>query len=105
MRSSGPKVSQWAATSQRTDLSAARSAAEAVAIIAASSADGRPDLLWGRDFRDALWPDRPHRELLDAALPGRAVALVSTDLHTLWLSSAALQRAGVEHETGVLREP
>ena len=60
--------------------------------------------MWGRNFRDALWPDRPHRELLDAAMPGRAVALVSADLHTLWLSSAAQQRAGLDHESGVLRE-
>ena len=101
MRDRHVHVTQWAATTQRVDLSAAGSAADAVAIIA--TADG-PDLLWGRNFRDALWPDRPHRGLLDAALPGRAVALVSADLHTLWLSSAALQRAGIEHETGVLRE-
>lgn len=62
------------------------------------------ELVVGAGFRDALWPDKPHKELLQRALPGRAVALFSADLHTLWLSPAALKLIGREHPTGVLLE-
>ena len=60
LRDSHVHVTQWAATAQRVDLATAASAAEAAATIATVADDG-PDLVWGRNFRDALWPDRPHR--------------------------------------------
>ena len=99
-------IEQWAIGLQRVDLAGATSAAMAAELAATGSAAlaGTGDLLWGRNFRDGLWPDAPHRDLLDRVLPGRAVALVSNDLHSIWLSTAALELIGVRHPTGLLRE-
>jgi hypothetical protein len=56
----------------------------------------------GYGFRDALWPDAPHKDLLAA---GRPVVLVSNDLHSAWLNAAALARFGYDgHPDGLLRE-
>ena len=108
-------ATQWALVSRRLDLSAAESAADAVAIVAerlrqgvaasdvTDNADAGP--LVGYGFRDGLWPDAPHRGLLDAVTGERAVILVSADLHCCWLNSAALAEHGrAEHPTGLLRE-
>ncbi|GAA4156423.1 amidohydrolase family protein [Gryllotalpicola daejeonensis] len=105
---------QWAQSSRRVQLGEAQSAADAAAMLA-SYADAHPDGdLVGVGFRDALWPDVPHFELLDEALshgdigddgPERRVVAVSADLHTVWLNSAALKAHGFrEHPSGVLRE-
>ncbi len=98
---------QWATFRRRINLDAARSATEAIELLLAHLL-ARPgqvqELVVGVGFRDALWPDKPHKDLLQRALPGRAVALFSADLHTLWLSPAALRLIGREHPTGVLLE-
>lgn len=100
-------LTQWAVALQRFDLSAATSAAGAVAMTVRAArgrtGPGAP-VLHGYGFRDGLWRDAPHKDLLEAALPGRAVALVSNDLHCVWLSPAALSLIGVDHPTGILRE-
>ncbi|MGW6459730.1 amidohydrolase [Streptomyces sp. NPDC055078] len=97
---------QWAGVRRRLDLSGAGSARAA-----ADAADGRAgtlppgEPLIGYGFRDGLWPDAPHKDLLDALVPARPALLISMDLHTAWLNSAAL--AAVErgdHPTGLLRE-
>jgi predicted amidohydrolase YtcJ len=108
-------ATQWALVSRRLDLSAAESAADAVGIVAerlrhegalsdpTGEADAGP--LVGYGFRDGLWPDAPHRGLLDAVTGSRSVILVSGDLHCCWLNSAALAQHGrAEHPTGLLRE-
>jgi predicted amidohydrolase YtcJ len=98
---------QWAASRRRISLADAGSAAEAVTLLVERSGAlaARPDeLLSAIGFRDGLWADQPHKDLLERALPGRAVALSSNDLHTLWLSPAALALVGVDHPTGVLIE-
>ncbi len=97
-------MNQWAIGQQRVDLAGAPSAAAAAAVVGRLARRDDAQVLWGRNFRDGLWPDVPHRALLDAAAPGRAVALVSNDLHCVWLSSAALTLIGVEHPTGLLQE-
>jgi predicted amidohydrolase YtcJ len=94
---------QWASSRQRVSLAAATSAAHAVSLIAAT----RPEpavLCQGANLHLALWPDRPHKTLLDRALPDQPVALFGNDLHTLWLSSAAMRLIGVDHPTGVFIE-
>jgi predicted amidohydrolase YtcJ len=100
-------VVQWATFRRRINLDAARSATEAIELFLAHLL-ARPaptaELVVGVGFRDGLWPDKPHKDLLQRALPGRAVALFSADLHTLWLSPAALRLIGREHPTGVLLE-
>ncbi|HEX6360922.1 amidohydrolase [Actinophytocola sp.] len=94
---------QWASFQQRVSLGSARSAAHAAELIAA--ADTTPGvLLQGANFQPALWPDSPHKTMLDRALPDQPVALFSGDLHTLWLSSAAMRLVGVDHPTGVFIE-
>ncbi|WP_285705862.1 amidohydrolase family protein [Microtetraspora sp. NBRC 16547] len=91
---------QWAEARRRIDLSGARSAREAAELV-------RPhlrstELTMGYGFRDALWPDEPDGSLLPADLPA---VLISNDLHTAWLSAAALALVGRGgHPTGVLRE-
>ena len=98
--------SQWAQTARRLDVSTAVSAV-GTAILVAERAAAIPvgESLIGFGFRDALWPDAPRRELLDAAAGAISVVLVSGDLHSCWLNSMALARYGfADHPTGLLCE-
>lgn len=97
---------QWVLTSRRLDLSRARSAAEAVALVAErAAATPEGEAIIGSGFRDGLWPDAPHRAALDAVSGSHSVILVSGDLHACWLNSVALAEAGhADHPTGLLRE-
>ncbi|MGP3914425.1 amidohydrolase [Nonomuraea sp. 10N515B] len=100
---------QWTLARQRLDLSGASSAAQAVRLVAERLRAKPPEAglpLVGYGFRDALWPDTPHRDLLDAVTPSDvAVVLVSGDLHCCWVNSAAARRYGhADHPTGILRE-
>ncbi|ALG08105.1 amidohydrolase [Kibdelosporangium phytohabitans] len=97
-------MTQWASSRRRIPLTQARSAAEVVGIVAGASTVKPGELVMGHGFRDGTWPDVPHKDLLERALPGQPVALFSNDLHTLWLSPAALRLIGREHPTGVLLE-
>ncbi len=99
---------QWAQVSRRLDVSSATSAAALAALVAAQL-DGDPDPdspLVGYGFRDALWPDAPSIEVLDAATgPSLPVVLVAADLHCAWLNSAALRAYGHPGAAGgLLRE-
>jgi predicted amidohydrolase YtcJ len=100
--------SQWAQTSRRLDVSAATSAAATAELVAGRLAaiPAQPgDRLVGFGFRDGLWPDVPSAALLDAASGAVPVVLVSGDLHSCWLNSAALAVYGFAgHQTGLLRE-
>lgn len=100
-------MEQWALVRQRLDLSAASSASEVVDLVRRRITEHRPadrDLVVGYGFRDALWPDEPTAGLLDD-LGGLPVALVSGDLHSMWLNSAGLALVGQpDHSTGFLRE-
>ena len=99
---------QWSLSRGRLDLSRAGSAAEVVRLVgqrvrSAPPADGLT--LEGFGFRDGLWPDAPHRDLLDAVAPEVPVVLASGDLHCGWVNSSAARRYGVpDHPTGLLRE-
>jgi predicted amidohydrolase YtcJ len=99
---------QWALARGRLDLSRAESAAEAVRLVGERLQSDPPAFgltLEGYGFRDGLWPDVPHRDLLDAVAPDVSVVLASGDLHCGWVNSVAAQRHGVaDHPTGVLRE-
>ena len=100
--------SQWSQTARRLDVSEATSAQAAADLVAtrlAAAPAGGHDRLVGFGFRDALWPDAPSRALLDAAAGPVPVVLVSGDLHSCWLNSAALAVYGFAgHQTGLLRE-
>ena len=100
-------LEQWAAARRRIDVSTARSAAEAAAMIAAAvrSAAVEPDtVVMGHGFRDALWSAPPGAALLDDVLPGRAVVVASGDLHTAWCSTAAVRRFALSSPDGVVVE-
>jgi predicted amidohydrolase YtcJ len=99
---------QWTLARRRLDLGPAGSAAEAAALVAARLRADPPEAgiaLVGHGFRDALWPDAPHRALLDAVTGPVPVVLVAADLHCCWLNSAAAARYGMaDHPTGLVRE-
>lgn len=99
---------QWALSRGRLDLSRAGSAAEVTQLVGERVRSAPPSdglTLEGYGFRDGLWPDVPHRDLLDAVAPDVPVVLASGDLHCGWLNSVAARRFGVEdHPTGLLRE-
>jgi len=102
-------ATQWASDRTRVDVSSARSPEEAADLLRAAVAAlpqpvRRNEWVVGRGFRDALWTQPPHRELLESALPGIAVAVVSHDLHAVRLSPAGLARTGHVSGTGLLRE-
>lgn len=96
---------QWALTAQREALHDAESAADAAARMSAVAPlpDGRRI---GTGFRDALWPDAPSRDLLDAATGDVPTYLLNADVHSVWLNTAALRREGFEgqDDDGMLRE-
>jgi predicted amidohydrolase YtcJ len=99
---------QWAMATARLDLSGAESAAAAVRIVSESVAGHAPTpgtSMFGFGFRAALWPMPPDREMLDGVTGDIPVVLISADLHSAWLNSAALRGFGhAEHPTGLLRE-
>jgi len=98
--------SQWALTSRRLDVSGARSASHAARLVAHGlETAGHPVPFVGRGFRDGLWPDTPNLADLDAASGIVPVVLVSADVHSVWLNSAALALFGhPDHSTGLIRE-
>ncbi|MGY4544246.1 putative amidohydrolase YtcJ [Arthrobacter sp. UYNi723] len=99
-------MTQWALHSNRPDLSAAASAQEAAAAVGSYVHGANPSVTTvGVGFRDALWPDVPTLGMLDAATGNRPTALISHDLHCVWLNSAAARRYGVAVDAGgLLRE-
>ncbi|MDM4763890.1 amidohydrolase family protein [Galbitalea sp. SE-J8] len=99
-------LAQHAVARGRLGLSGARSAAEVLDLVATHLASREStDPLVGYGFRDALWPDAPTRNALDAVTGDVPVTLISGDLHCGWLNGAAARRAGVETDaSGVLRE-
>ena len=100
-------MTQWALAANRIDLSGAASAREAADVVRsriADSVDGGLTAV-GVGFRDAAWADIPSLALLDDATRGLPAALLSHDLHCVWVNSAAAERYGVAVDaSGLLRE-
>lgn len=80
------------------DLTAARTAEETLALIAEAAAATDAEWVTGGGWSHELFPE-PTREMLDAIIPGRPVALSDAGHHTLWVNSLALERAGVDRDT------
>ena len=59
----------------------------------------RPWILGGGWYMSAFPRGAPRKELLDAIVPDRPVALYSRDGHSLWVNSVALRIAGVDADT------
>ncbi|WP_369130611.1 amidohydrolase [Modestobacter roseus] len=107
LRDAHVHLEQWAAARRRIDVSTAGSAEQVAAMIAAVVAAAPPAgdaVVVAQGFRDALWTTPPHAAVLDAALPGLPVVVVSGDLHTAWCSTAAVRWLGLRTADGVLRE-
>lgn len=99
-------MTQWSLAANRVDLSKAESAREAVEAVRTRLSGASPNrTLVGVGFRDAVWADVPSLEMLDAATHHLPTALLSHDLHCVWLNSAAASTYGVEvGASGLLRE-
>lgn len=99
-------MTQWALHANRIDLASAVTAQGAAAVVRSSLHAADPsETTVGVGFRDALWPDAPSLELLDSATGSQPTALVSHDLHSVWLNTAAASRYGVHVDSsGLLRE-
>lgn len=98
-------LGQWALGRSRVDVSSARSAGEAAALMAAAmDRPGAPELLVGVGFRSPTWREQPSVATLDQTTGARPVVLISGDCHNGWLNSAALARFGVAPRPGVLLE-
>jgi predicted amidohydrolase YtcJ len=93
----------WAIERSWLDLHGCGSLAETLAAVAGAA----PGEGWlrGAGWLGARWPDGPPTAAaLDTVTGERPAALWAHDHHTLWVNSAALRQAGVEHPGGVLQE-
>jgi hypothetical protein len=58
------------------------------------------DFYRGSGWADTLFPNLgPTKEILDAIIPDRPIAIVSYDGHSLWVSSVTLERAQLSKDT------
>ncbi|MGC8741791.1 MAG: amidohydrolase [Candidatus Sumerlaeaceae bacterium] len=92
----------WALTAARPDLSPARSAEEAVALLTREVGSvARGEWILGHGWSHNFWPDAelPTKELLDAAFPHNPVYLTSKCGHLAWLNSQALKLVGIDAHT------
>ena len=103
----------WSLGLRQARLEGARSLDEALdRVVAARPGVQEGGWLRGLGWREGDWTEAPTREALDRAVPDLPVALMSKDYHSLWVNSAALERAdgplempgGVVEESGILRE-
>ncbi|WP_062306372.1 amidohydrolase [Demequina subtropica] len=90
--------SQWVRTRGRLDVSGAGSVDEVAVLVRAAEPAG---MLVGFGFRWATWGAEPTAEALDRARPAPTV-LLSGDLHTSWVNTAAARALGCA--PGLLRE-
>jgi predicted amidohydrolase YtcJ len=85
---------------EQTDLRGSATPEEAADRVARGAA-ALPSGSWVRGFgwdQNQWRGEFPHRDLLDARLPGRPVLLNRIDGHAGWASSEALRRAGVPED-------
>ncbi|GAA4287018.1 amidohydrolase [Georgenia daeguensis] len=103
-------LSQWAQTFTRLDVSAARSAAAALDLLAAylpTVPPGRDVPVVAYGFRHATWADRPTLTALDAVAAGRPVVMLSGDVHSGWVSTRGRELLGLPlpaDDDGLVRE-
>jgi predicted amidohydrolase YtcJ len=85
---------------EQVDLETSRTIEEGLALVAA--ADGRlpaGDWIEGGGWDPDRWGRWPTADDLAGAAPGRRVALWAHDHHSLWVSDASLEVAGVDTDT------
>jgi predicted amidohydrolase YtcJ len=94
----------YARNLDRVALGGVPSLAEALGRVREAAGRPAPDReadgwILGQGWDPQAWGGLPDRSALDAAAPGRLVALESRDCHAYWLSSAALERAAIDSAT------
>lgn len=87
---------QWALGRSRVRLAGAATRADAVRRVA----EGVPEQEWiiGQGWDANGWTEAPERQALDAVQSG-PVYLDSLDVHSAWLNTAALAKAGIDRLT------
>ena len=92
---------QWARSLEELSLHGAATRAEALERVARHlAAQAASDaVVVGRGWDSNDWSDAPDRASLDRVAGERVVLLHSRDFHSLWVSSAALARAGITRAT------
>jgi predicted amidohydrolase YtcJ len=91
---------EGAIAAEQVDLTSAATLAEGLEMLRVAAARlGAGEWLQGAGWDQRRWGGRwPTASDLDAALPGRRVALWSFDHHALWASGAALVEVGIDRE-------
>ena len=93
-------ITEWAVARREIDLSAATSLDHAVKLVEAGLHTSRDGWVLGRGWNPHHWGgDYPTAALLDRVLAERPAAFQSHDMHSLWVNSAALERAGIDANT------
>lgn len=90
---------EWAVARAQVDLAHANSIDEA----AAQAGQGRRtrDWLLGRGWNPHRWGGTyPDRHALDRVISDAPAVLQSHDMHALWLNTRALERIGIDEQTG-----
>jgi predicted amidohydrolase YtcJ len=93
-------LTEWAFARREADLTEATTPEHAARSVADHARTSTSGWIRGRGWNPHRWGGRqPHREILDAVIADRPVALQSHDMHALWVNSAALRAAGVVGST------
>ncbi len=79
------------------DLSECDTLDEIRAILEA--ADGNVEVVAGGGWRSHIFPDGPHRQVLDEIFGDTPAVLREINSHSLWVNGAALAAAGITRET------
>lgn len=101
-------LGQVARTSRQVDLTTAPGATAALAALRARLATDPRDIVVGYGMWHARWADPPTLDALDGAAAGRAVVVISGDVHCGWVSTRAQEllglSAGAADDDGLVRE-
>lgn len=91
---------QQAIRNQQLNLFGVASLQEVLRQVAEAAARAAPgDWIQGWGWDENLWDAMPHAGLLDAIAPANPVVLSRMDMHSIWINSAAMARAGIDRET------
>lgn len=91
---------QYALRQQEVNLFGVDDFAEVQKRLRRAVAEAKPgDWVQGWGWMEDPWDVEPHRALLDEIAPDTPLVLRRLDMHTWWVNSAVLRRAGINRET------
>lgn len=97
-------LAQWTLSSARLDMAPARSAAQAVELVAERLAEAPDRPVIGYGHRPTAWPDEPLVGMLDALDTHQPIVLISGDAHHAWLNTTALIHLALPVRQGMVAE-